>query len=315
MMVKRILSCLAMVGIVFLMSCYDVQLDKETAANENWADGLDQAVIIERMPVTTEAKLSETKAGETKAGETNCEVEVSWECPIDTDNWAVEVSDNGVDYKALDVEMEGDSKGVTGSEIITIVKTPCYTVDAVVYYTYSFKCNWVIVDDINYIGYFKIMMPTANWTPDKPDYFYTITSFVVFPEGRTLRVNVISSDADARSDIYYNLASGALFTGVKKGNVPASPVERNLGEYRLAYFSILTNLADIGRSGKVRHYSNSSYCKVTKISDGTVDMGDGHKIEATLMYEFEDLPCNLKGYEPGLTFDYDDIVITVDIIN
>lgn len=308
MVVKRIISLLAMFGVVFLISCYDVQLDKESViTNENWADGLEPELIIERMPVTVEPVLTVTKA---ESDTTTCEVEVTWECPIDTDQWAVEVSDDGVDYEALDVVMDGESKGVTGTETVTIIKTPCYTVDAVVYYTYSFKCNWAIVNDVNYIGYFKILMPSAN----PGEFFSTITSFVVFPDGRTLRVTVNSSDADARSDIYYNLADNALFTNVNKNNVPASSVESSLGSYRLAYFSILTNLSDIGRSGKVRHYSNSSYCRVTKIATSTYNPGPGRTIEATLKYEFEDLPCNLKGYEPGQKFDYNDVIITVDII-
>ena len=154
-------------------------------------------------------------------------------------------------------------------------------------------------------------MPSVN----AGQFYSTITSFVVFPDGRTLRVNVVSADADASSDIYYNLSSNALFTDVDKENVPVSSVERDLGSYRLAYFSILTDLATIGLSGKVRHRSNSSYCRVTKISTGPVVLDDGRTVEATLKYEFEDLPCNLRGYEPGETFDYDDVVMTVDIIN
>ena len=62
MVVKRIISCFAIIGAVVLMSCYDVQLDKEAAVNENWADGLETAVVIERMPVTVETVLSATKA-------------------------------------------------------------------------------------------------------------------------------------------------------------------------------------------------------------------------------------------------------------
>ena len=309
MVLKRIMSLIAMVGVAFLVSCYDVQLDKETV-NVDWAYNLSDEMIIERMPTTVEPVLTATKAD---SESTTCEVEVSWECPIDTDEWSVQVSDDGETYSDLDVVMEGESKGVTGSETVTIVKTLCYTVDATVYYTYMFKCNWVIINDINYIGYFKIRMPSVN----AGQFYSTITSFVVFPDGRTLRVNVVSADADASSDIYYNLSSNALFTDVDKENVPVSSVERDLGSYRLAYFSILTDLATIGLSGKVRHCSNSSYCKVTKLDAPVypLEEGDNRTIEATLQYEFEDLPCNLRGYEPGETFDYDDVVMTVDIIN
>ena len=60
------------------------------------------------------------------------------------------------------------------------------------------------------------------------------------------------------------------------------------------------------------HFSNSSYCKVSKLD--TPNTIDGKVVEATLQYEFEDLPINRLKYEDEGYFDYDDVVFTVDII-
>lgn len=311
MMVKRIVSCLAMVVVAFLVSCYDVQLDK-AETSQDWAKGLSDAEIITWMEVKTESVA--TKAGES-------DVEVSWECPIDSTDWEVaytEVVDSNTGDPVFDTPLttttvDGTTSSKADAQTITIIKTPCYEIDATVYYKYSFKYSPTITD-INLIGYFKIMMPDLNTTVNGTHpYYSTITSFVVYPDPATVRVAVKGAEASLTSDVYCNFASGSLFIGVNANNVPASPAEKTLSALRMATFNIITDYTPKGYNYKRIHVSNSSYCKVRKIANNRV-LSDGKVSAATLEYSFEDLDCSMRRFEPNALFDYNDVVLTVDIL-
>jgi hypothetical protein len=86
MVLKRILSCLAMISLVFLMSCYDVDYDKDKkdSSTEKWWDGLSNQQIFELQEI--KGNMSDVVSSKDVSSDVvEKEIQVEWEWPIDVD--------------------------------------------------------------------------------------------------------------------------------------------------------------------------------------------------------------------------------------
>jgi hypothetical protein len=306
MVLKRIISCFAMISVVFLFSCYDVEYkDKGNgeAPGSSWAEGLTTQQIVEGMLIT--ANMSETAARTTVADST--EVEVSWECPIDSNDWAVDYSMDGEDWTALSSNVIDETAKTVSDPSASFSITICKATIATDVYRYKFKHLPVFLTS-QYIIYYKIKMKDSNGV-----WYDNIVSYMVLPQNRTLRVTMLLGEMSADvSSILTGYFNGCLLNlnTHKYDTTTAAPQDFTLNAFSPVFFGIETDFAQKG-FGKVRHYSNSSFCKTVKIPTSNIS---GKTVEATLKCSFEDLPLSRLQFEPSKKFDYNDVVFKVDII-
>ncbi len=294
MVLKRIISCLAMVCIAFLVSCYDVQYDN--AADTSWADGLSTKQIVEGMEITADLSTSKSAASKVDSSSPeDTEVEVTWVCPINICSWTVAYKVEGL----LDGETKEWTELDSGHEIVQVEVDK----DA---YKYSFK-HCPFWSTTQYIVYYKISMTDHNGGP-----YENIVSFMVYPYGRELRVSMGTSEAAVSSKIYghWSDLDCCIFDILHGVNQSVSAQYFTLAPLSKVFFWICSDFTS-WNFGNVMHFSNSSYCKVEKVATNSIQ---GRIVEATIQYKFEDLPIDRLRYEDDGYFDYDDVVFTVDII-
>jgi len=303
MVLKRIISCLAIISVVLIVSCYDVAYDKDdgAAATGNWWDGLSTKQIVEGMEITASEPVSKASKDTNPTTNLNQEIEVSWVCPIEFLGWSVK-------YKIIGLadgdNTQGDDGWVTLDEDISIVKLEIEK-DT---FKYKFK-HCPFFSTTQYIVYYKIIMKEHN----AAEPYENIVSFVVRPESRTLRISLSpETENGVPSQLFGHWISNCLFNIVHPIKI-SDYVSQDITVSPCTHVFFWIDSDFRSKFGKtVRHYSNSSYCKVEKLSEP--NSIPGKIVEATLKYNFEDLPIDKLKEEPSGYFDYDDIVFTVDVI-
>lgn len=305
MVAKRIISLLAMFGVVFLISCYDVQLDK--AADENWYEGLTEGQVMEGMEIKGSLN---TAAASTKAEGDVQEVEVTWEWPLELDEPTWEVNYRIDSDEADNVESGELYNGKIYSETsskasLNDVKVTYAQTGSIVYLTLCAKITWCSPQTLLTV---EVRMLDSNNVP-----YYNTVTFLVAPYAMNCKIRPGVSDAEALSKLYK--AQPSILQSIvnldaflyQSGNVFTMPVDSwTIAQYRPVFFGIESNFSSKG-FGTVRHQSSSSYCKVTR--DTTASGA-----RATFKYSFEDLPKDRLRYEPGKAFDYNDVVFYVDLL-
>jgi len=290
MVLKRMFVCLAMISLVFLLSCYDVDYDKDKDESESqWWDGLTTKQMVEGMEIKAMPVTNKTSKSSSSADQN---IEVTWVFPTYITNW-------GIQFKIDSYDGTDNVDWCSIEPVILTTEVDKYT------YKYKFtKC--ITLKTTQYIVYYKIIMTDTNG-----EKYENIVSFLVYPQDRTLRVTFKDSEATVDSTVYGAWVSSCLFNLIH--TVPSSGQYKDftLSSYSPVYFWINSDFSGKGL-GTVTHYSNSSYCKVTKLA--TPSSISGKTVEVTLQYSFEDLPIDMLSSEDSGYFDYDDVVFTVDII-
>ena len=291
MVIKRILSCLAIFLIIFILSCYDVKYDDDDdSSGGNWYDGLSTKQMVEGMEIIAKAANSKSTASE---------IEVSWVFPTYITKWAVKYRIDSYDGNE-DVDWSEPDITITNKE----VQENSYK-----QYKYFFG-HKITFKTTQYIVYYKISMTDTNG-----EEYENIVSFLVYPDARTLRVTYAASESSVDCSVYGAWISTCIFNIIKtaagSSDLPGDYAEFTLSAYSPVFFWIDSDFASKGLD-TVTHYSNSSYCKVTRLASPSTIAGK--TVEATLKYSFEDLPQDMLKYEDGKAFDYDDMVFYVDII-
>lgn len=299
MVLKRIISCLAIISVVFLMSCYDVAYDKDegvstSSSSGNWTEGLTTKQIVEGMEI--KANISNDS---TTSKCTDCEEEVFelvWVLPVFIGgNWSVYSLALGED---TDDDWELLLDTVTSEKIS----------DGYWKYTCKTKRTWVPNE---YLISYKVCLTDAN---NKT--FTNIVSFSVLPNDATLRITI--DPASERNTAKTTLAGfwltkeWKLYCNIESYWTPV-PIESNAitnanaKSYVPVYFRIKSDLTAQGL-GIVTHYSNSSFCKTSKITPNAIDA------LATFQFKFEDLPLEQLRNEPDGAYDYDDVIFKVEVL-
>ncbi|HRX49722.1 MAG TPA: hypothetical protein P5120_19515 [Spirochaetota bacterium] len=290
MVLKRIFVCLTMISLVFSLSCYDVDYDKDKNDSENqWWEGLTTKQMVEGMEITA---MPATNKSYKSSSSTEQDIEVTWVFPSLISKWGIQFKIDSID----------GTENVDWNSI-----EPVITTTEVDEFTYKYRfCKCITFTSKQYIVYYKIMMTDTNG-----EQYENIVSFLVFPEGRQLRITFKDSEATVDSKIYGAWLSTCLFNIIHSVSSAGSYKNFTLSAYSPVYFWINSDFSSKG-FGTVTHYSNSSYCKVTKLA--TPSSISGKVVEATLQYSFEDLPVDMLRHEDSGYFDYDDVIFTVDII-
>lgn len=305
MAVKRILSCLTMISIVCLLSCYDVDYDKKDKNNSSteWYDGLTNEQVVKAMMIT--ATPVETKTKEVTSTEADTVYEIVWTVPAvlpftKKDNWSIKwgyclTNDNDGDltwndllnteFAAGEIQVEPLSNGQ--NKFWLTVKPP--------------KISGV------YLISYKIILNDSNGAQ-----YENIVSFAVYPNNGKLKITVSpESERAAKTQLFgYWLTSWNLNSEPSREISLADPAPQlveNVAAYCPVIFKIKSDLSSIGIEDSVSHYSNSSYCKTTRITKNSGAL-------ATFKLSFEDLPQDMITKEDGNEFDYDDVIIVVDVI-
>jgi len=289
---KKLLVLLSSLLVAFMtMACSYVGPD----ANDEPASslkGLTTQQIVEGMEIKANVT-SSSRAVEDESE--NPEISVTWACPIFFTNWSIT-------YKVA-----GDTDEDTWHPVSSSVSCERSDVDTDVY-KYSFK-HCPIFSTTEYIVYYKVSMQDHNGA-----WYSNIVSFMVYPKNRQLRITLSDeTDAGAPSTLYGLWASNCvLFPSIHEifdnDNIPATK-DVSLAAYSPVIFAIETDFSYMNWSGidMVIHVSNSSYCKAIKVETPS-------DAEARIKYSFEDLPITRLWAEPEGSFDYNDVVFFVDVL-
>lgn len=315
MVLKRIISCLAMVSVVLLLSCYDVNYkDSTTADSKEWTDGLTPQQVMEGMEINGSMSSSEVVSKADDATVVEKDIEVSWEWPVDLEEpvWEVfytfddEATEQPVYGPALSIPSDSNKASSLGSIYSTTAED-----GATMLLKIAFKVKWT--------AYQKLLQVKIKMRDSNNDVYLNVVTFLVAPNDMTCTIRPDKSEAAASSTIYttqlcalQGLAfllnpsdSSYLYQEKNRINDYPTPLSWKLEKNKTIFFGIETDFISRGL-GIVRHQSSSSYCKVRKVA--TTDGAS-----ATFRYTFEDLPKEQLRFENGKKFDYDDVIFLVDL--
>jgi hypothetical protein len=150
------------------------------------------------------------------------------------------------------------------------------------------------------------------------DVYWNTVTFLVAPYDMKMTITPKDSSAAAVSKLY--LAQLCPLQGIdlllnpdhdyyiyKSGNLISreKTVTQTLGAWKNVFFGIESDFNFKGY-GMVQHISSSSYCKVKRVSND-------NKTPVIFEYKFEDLPQDKTGDEPLGSFDYNDVIFTVQL--
>ncbi|HOP28353.1 MAG TPA: hypothetical protein P5120_18230 [Spirochaetota bacterium] len=294
---KRIISCLAIISVVFLMSCYDVAYDKDdgAAATGNWWDGLNTEQAVKAMDI--KADISSTSKSDTDQA-----VEVTWAFPhvldLGCSAWTISVQTTSIidgTPSVFEVITDGELTRVIADEEVL------YTWKGLFCHTYEEK-----------IVTYKVTMKDHTDPANQKEYD-NIVSFIVYPNPVTLRITSLASERKSPAELFgywrskwYDICRRELNFNVD--------IEYNLPEEEplRPWSHVNFKIKSYHSFGVTEHWSNSSYCKVTKEEPTDEEKSSG--IKARLKYSFEDLPINKISQEPTGFFDYNDVVFKVEVI-
>jgi hypothetical protein len=162
-------------------------------------------------------------------------------------------------------------------------------------------------------------------TDHNGEVYDNIVSFMIQPPSQKLKITVLSeTNAKADSKLalikafhespFEPLQDSEYFTifDVVQDNIGVSALHE-LAPKKPVQFAIKTDFKKYPQVYSIVkeavHYSNTSYCKVTKVANP-----DPTNIIARIKYQFEDLPANMVDKDNFGYFDYNDVVFLVDIL-
>lgn len=303
MILKRIISCCSMISVALAISCYDVQYDAKKdvqnntqndtqdgenteTSDEDWIEGLTPQQIVEGMDVTAIAVNDDLKV-----------FKVIWILPTPLEGtWSLKSCTFG----------ENDSENwetltdqVSSEAIASGVK-----------YSFYNQSTWYYGQ---YLITYKICLTDKDGTT-----YENVVSFLILPANGCIRIKIdpASQRQTEKTSLYgfwltkewytywnvdyywssISLDSDAVTIVKDKASLPVC-------------FKIISEMTDKGL-GIVTHYSNSSFCRIERLSKAA----DASDTLATFKFSFEDLPINQLRYETTRSFDYNDVIYTVEIL-
>ncbi len=311
--VKIVRAFAVAVTSALMLGCIPQPEDETDATNEGeeeavpWTDGLTTEQVIKAMPIVVDEvqsddavasaayALTAASGGEDVSDSVQKEVMVTWALPkgwLPFADWKVYEGTDDQTWQAIKVD---------------IVKSE----DALEIDSYSFKylCFFTLEQ---HIKYFKIEMVDHNG-----DTYSNIVSFMVWPLSNSIQITLSDeTEASASSDISIMLNGGwdTMWNYTSATELPLTEQYPTAGKeippWTSVRFQIETDFTDWGFEDDFStHVSNSSFCKVTKVAG--YPKGD---VQSRLKYSFEDLPLDQVGNEPSKEFDYNDVVLYVDIM-
>ncbi len=310
-------------------------VDEESVSNDNttsWADDLTIEQAVSAMLVTVDSVQDESSEIVVNNGvattssaltEDDQAVKVEWNLPVlmaceianfyganfdctgkyfDLINWKWK------EIWKISTSSDGISWETVNEDIDVVEETDGYK------FSVRHKCK----SGTQFINYFKVALPDSNGSNPAE----SIVTFFVYPKDSDLVVTLSEeTSAKAPSSLFagYNYLSGwewyPLWENINDEVLPASQsMIGNLPPWTPVIFKIDTDFSDYDFGPgleRVIHKSNSSFCKVTMVEDET-QIPEG--VAWRLMFKFEDLPIDRVSLEPEKKFDYNDVVIYVDIM-
>lgn len=283
---------------------------EETETTTNWTEGLTRQEIIESMPAWVEAAgVEEDEA----AVENNIGVSthalgcyakpvVKYCLPKVVEFYDAE-NDEMKTYNVDDFKWRIWVKNFFGDswQLITPI------INSILYgneYIFSFEDE--PLSDGQTIRYYKL----ENVDDLNGVSYDTVVTFAVSPNSNPIRVTLSDeTDAAATSDLLLNGAM--LWQDINQQPTPQTQtlVEGTVSPCIPINFQIQTDFTgwDFGPY-EFPHTSNSTFCKVTVEDPTSADVAQRIK------YKFEDLPISQVSVENGHKFDYDDVVVYVDLL-
>ena len=322
------------IAALFVAGCTNMKSQQEadtTTPAGKWTDGKTTEEIVDKMSTNAENVDPETAGSDTLQG-TNTDssasvsgdrYRISWQVPAGV------LQPSGWKISAIDPTDETDDTGTELDPTTIDVIKDTVTVDDVPYDVYS-----VIVPAIEPVVDTDTPDDTdttgSAQTPHKPvvtDYVVTIVdengdeastevTVVNVPPEYSVRVTLSDeTNATAPSGVT------ALFNGSKKTLWPVESLSSltlpqtvtlpaTVAGKEWLSFEVQTDFTnfDFDETVLVRS-SSSSFCIIDQIPV------DDPAIYARLKYQFEDLPLSALSLESSGAFDYNDVVLIVDILN
>ncbi|MBN2718354.1 MAG: hypothetical protein JXX14_21095 [Deltaproteobacteria bacterium] len=300
-----------------------------------WTDGLSAEQIVEAMPVwVDEAPSDSESSADTDGGNEAEDYQISWTVPADTIadvDWKIYVSslvddawipippDAYVITKETDtvenVTYDVYTAVVPGSVVLPSTIDSDTAVDTVEVSDTDTVSEDTAADSENtnapiVVDYRVAMVdPSGNETT-------TEVSVVVIPPGHPVRVTFseqTSANAPSGVTAIYNGIEEVLWSvGALSGDLLPQTVflSQTIADKSLLSFTVNTDFTGYGfDETHVARSSSSSFCKVSEESPNDSD------VHRRLKFKFEDLPLSALSYESGGVFDYNDVVLFVDIMN
>jgi len=298
------------------MSCYDVAYDKDdgAAATGNWWDGLSKQQIFQLQEI--KGNMSDVASSKDISTDgVDKEIQVAWEWPTDVaePEWEIFAKMDNEDGTTAGPESVYPVASKAGNTINMIVVSFDRKKDPTGVKTLicvTLKLKWCTLQTLLTID---VKMKDSNGA----EYWNTVT-FLVAPCAMEMTITPGNSSAVAVSTLY--LAQLCPLQGLdllinpshtqylyKSSNLisRATTVTKTLNAWDNVFFGIESDFNYRGY-GKVKHISSSSYCKVKRISAN-------NKIPVIFEYKFEDLPQDKIQDEPLGSFDYNDVLFTVQL--
>jgi hypothetical protein len=305
--------CAAVTAALVITGCIPQPGDDEsTDAQEQdtvWSDGLTPEQVIKAMPIivneaapaaSEETGVASAKLALTDATQTDKDLLVTWAVPagaLPFSSWTVYEGD-GQSWNPISADIQYSE---TWPEVLEIEKYPFEAT----YYWFNWKCTFTTEQ---HIKYFRIVMTDHNG-----DKYENIVSFMVWPYTNPIQITLSDeTEAEAASDISIMLNGGwdSMWKYTQTTELPLTEtIGQDIDPWTSVRFQIATDFTGWGFEENLStHVSNSSFCKVTKVDP------PNDTVQSRLKYSFEDLPIDQVGQEPTKEFDYNDVVLYVDIM-
>lgn len=307
---------------------------------ESWAEEMTPAQAISVMPVTVDwatpataqpAAIRKMNALQEATSPPEQAIKVEWRIPkvvislagisVTETPWEIygQNADGGWDVLSASVMQEEIEDSITGEYYLS--------------FTALIARNFIWFQG-DMLATLKVLLPDHN-TGVLGE---SIVTFMVAPE-KALRVELVEASAKAPSKLFGQFASAdttVTTTGTNIFNwtttvetmlifqdlqgfaangvdVPTMTfLESQLPAYAPIKFYIETDFSapEWGfENTLVTHESNSSYCKVTQVKDGIPE-----DTQWRFKYAFEDLPLEKAAFEGNGMFDYNDVILHVDVL-
>ena len=332
---KMKLILLLGIAAVILSGCTTMEAEDTT---ESWTDGMTPAEAISVMPVTVDwatpataqpAGIMMMNVVQDAATPPAEAVKIEWQIPtvvlslagisVTETPWEIQGqnADGGWDTLTASVTQEAVEDSITGED--------CLFFSALILKEQLWFFN-------NMLATLKVLLPDHN-TGVLGE---SVVTFLVAPE-KGLRIELIEASALAPSklfgkftktdsvDVSFDPASFSLIAettlifddlqgfAADGVDVPTMTiVNSELPAYAPIKFFIETDFSDPiwgFENELVTHESNSSYCKVTSITENLPE-----DTQWRFKYAFEDLPLEKAAFEVNGLFDYNDVVLYVDVL-
>ncbi|MBN2529530.1 MAG: hypothetical protein JXR76_24290 [Deltaproteobacteria bacterium] len=323
---KRLFLFVLCIAALVMAACTTMEADEP--ATEVWTDGLSLEEVVSVMPVTVD--LAEPAAPQASNlvkrnivaadSTTDTAIKITWAWPV---AWCTgeiaEYCTSSKLWKIYGQDENGEWQPLPASIVKKTIKN---SVTGEFDYEWSAYFSWI---PQHVLTYFKVSLPDHNTGA----LYESIVTFFVTPplpnllQPSDIRVSLLEASAKAPSKLYGMVgaskgkASQEVFTSLQNfaGGVDlpsATLVTSQLPFNHPIKFAIETDFSatEWGFANPVVvHESNSSFCKVTEVTDNVPT-----DTIWRFKFAFEDLPLDKASFEAGGLFDYNDLVFYVDVL-